>query len=153
MAASFVDNEGEDRIAAMLQRSSGNDDPRRLRELLGKVSDLAGEHALTSVVVGMAGAEGDLVFPEIVEFVVSALRVDDSIVRMTRERSVLFLTDVDQGGAEEIMERLLHDFSERFPAASEPPVSLHYFEVTPAARNASLKDVLLALFVASPTAH
>ena len=153
MGASFVDNGGEERIAAMLQRSTGNDDPRRLRELLGKVSDLAGEHALTSVVVGMAGAEGDLVFPEIVEFVVSALRVDDSIVRMTRERSVLFLTDVDQGGAEEIMDRLLHDFSERFPAALEPPVSLHYFEVTPATRNASLKDVLLALFVAAPTAH
>jgi hypothetical protein len=143
MRASFVDNEGEERIAAMLQRSSGNDDPRRLRELLGKVSDLAGDHALTSVVVGMAGIEGDLVFPEIVDFVVSALRVDDSIVRMTRERSVLFLTDVDQ----------LHDFSERFPAASEPPVSLHYFEVTPTTRSASLKDVLLALFVAPPTAH
>jgi hypothetical protein len=137
----------------MLQRSTCNDDPRRLRELLGKVSDLAGEHSLTSVVVGMAGVEGDLVFPEIVDFVVSALRVDDSIVRMTRERSVLFLTDVDRGGAEEIMGRLLHDFIDRFPAASEPPVSLHYFEVTPANRSASLKDVLLALFVASPTAH
>ena len=56
-------------------------------------------------------------------------------------------------GAEEIMGRLLHDFSDRFPAASEPPVSLHYFEVTPANRSASLKDVLLTLFVASPTAH
>jgi len=153
MGASFVDNGGEVRIAAMLQRSSGNDDPRRLRELLGKVSDLAGEYALSSVVVGMAGVEGDLVFPEIVDFVVSALRVDDSIVRMTRERSVLFLTDVDQGGAEEIMDRLLHDFSERFPAVSKPPVSLHYFEVTPATRSASLKDVLLALFVAPSTAH
>jgi len=153
MGDSFVDNEGEERIAAMLQRSSGNDDPRRLRELLGKVSNLAGEYALSSVVVGMAGVEGDLVFPEIVDFVVSALRVDDSIVRMTRERSVLFLTDVDQGGAEEIMDRLLRDFSERFPAASKPPVSLHYFEVTPATRSASLKDVLLALFVAPSTAH
>jgi hypothetical protein len=136
-----------------LQRSSDDNDPRRLRELLGRVSDLAGEHALTSVVVGMAGAEGDRVFPEVVDFVVSALRVDDSIVRMTRERSVLFLTDVDRIGAQEIMSRLLRDFGERFPAVSDPPVSLGYFEVTPATRRASLKDVLLALFVSPNAAH
>jgi hypothetical protein len=136
-----------------LQRSSADNDPRRLRELLGRVSDLADEHALTSVVVGMAGAEGDRVFPEVVDFVVSALRVDDSIVRMTRERSVLFLTDVDRSGAQEIMSRLLRDFGERFPAVSDPPVALGYFEVTPATRRATLKDVLLALFVSPNPAH
>jgi len=137
----------------MLQRSPGNDDPRRLRELLGKVSDLAGDDSLTSVIVGLAGYEGDLVFPEIVDFVVSALRVDDSIVRMTRERSVLFLTDVDRARAEEIMDRLLGDFAERFPAVSEPPVAIGYFEVTPTTRSASLKEVLLSLFVSGSAAH
>ena len=130
-----------------------NDDPRRLRELLDKVSDLAGEYALTSVVVGMAGREGDLVFPDVVDYVTSALRVDDFIVRMTRERSVLFLTDVDQGGAEEIMVRLLDEFGERFPMANEPTVSLAYFEVTPTTREATLKEVLLRLFSAKSSAH
>ncbi len=39
-----------------------SDDPRRLRDLMGKVSSLAREHQLTSVVVGMAGVEGHLLF-------------------------------------------------------------------------------------------
>ena len=130
-----------------------NDDPRRLRKLLGKISDLAGEHALTSVVVGMAGREGDLVFPDVIDYVTSSLRVDDFIVRMTRERSVLFLIDVDRESAEEIMVRLLQEFSERFPRAAEPAVSLAYFEVTPTAREATLKEVLLSLFSAESSAH
>ena len=130
-----------------------NDDPRRLRKLLGKISDLAGEHALTSVVVGMAGREGDLVFPDVIDYVTSSLRVDDFIVRMTRERSVLFLIDVDRESAEEIMVRLLQEFSERFPRAAEPAVSLAYFEVTPTARETTLKEVLLSLFSAESSAH
>ena len=150
----FVDNEsGEKESVAMLHDGSQIDDPRRLRELLDRISDLAGEHALTSVVVGMASREGDLVFPDVVDYVTSALRVDDCIVRMTRERSVLFLTDVDRGGAEEIMVRLLHEFGERFPRAAEAAVSLAYFEVTPAAREATLKEVLLTLFTAESSAH
>ncbi len=137
----------------MLHDGSQNDDPRRLRELLGKISDLAGEYALTSVVVGMAGREGDLVFPDVVDYVTSALRVDDFIVRMTRERSVLFLIDVDRESAEEIMVRLLQEFSERFPRAAEPTVALTYFEITPAAREATLKEVLLSLFSAESSVH
>ena len=132
---------------------SQTDDPRRLRELLGKISDLAGQHALTSVVVGMAGREGDVDFPDVVDYVTSALRIDDFIVRMTRERSVLFLTDVDQGSAEEIMVRLLHEFGDRFARVAEPAVSLAYFEVTPAKRDATLKEVLLSLFSAKSSAH
>ncbi len=123
-----------------------NDDPRRLRELLKRISGLAGEHALTSVVVGMAGGEGDLVFPDIVDYVTSALRIDDFIVRMTRERSVLFLIDVDRAGAEEIMARLLDEFGERFPRATAPGVSLAYFEVTPTTREATVREVLISLF-------
>ncbi len=138
---------------AMPHDAFQNDDPRRLRKLLGKISDLAGEHALTSVVVGMAGRTGDLVFPDVVDYVTSALRVDDFIVRMTRERSVLFLIDVDRESAEEIMVRLLREFSERFPRAVEPAVSLAYFEVTPKAREATLKEVLLSLFSAESSAH
>ena len=43
------------------------DDPRRLRELLERCCDLANQHTLPSVVVGLAGTEGDLLFPELVE--------------------------------------------------------------------------------------
>ena len=63
------------------------DDPRRLREILTRASDLASEHELTCVLVGLAGFEGDLLFPEVLNFVESALRVDDSVFRMTRERA------------------------------------------------------------------
>ena len=73
-----------------------NHDPLRLRELLGRAENLAARHALSSVVVGMAGLEGDLIFPEIVDYVESALRVDDAIFRLTRERAVLVLADVDR---------------------------------------------------------
>jgi hypothetical protein len=129
-----------------------NDDPRRLRELLGRVADLASDHRLTSVVVGMAAPEGDALFPEVVDFVESALRVDDSIVRMTRERSVLFLTDVDRPQAEQIMERLLSGFCEHFAAVEPPPVSLGYFEVGPASSQPTVKEVLPAVFAGAPIA-
>ena len=89
---------------------SKNDDPRKLRELLGKAALLASDHSLSSVVVGIAAAEGELVFPDVVDFVESALRVDDAIFRMTRDRAVLFLADVSRSNAEAIVDRLLADF-------------------------------------------
>lgn len=129
------------------------DDPRKLREMLDKVAQLASDHRLTSVVVGMASPTGDLLFPEVVDFVESALRVDDSIVRMTRERSVLFLSDVDRLQAEEIMARILSGFGERFAAAEPPPVSLGFYEVAPHAKQATIKDVLPALFTVPQPIH
>ena len=132
---------------------SRNDDPRKLREMLGRVAGLASDQRLTSVLVGMAGPDGDLLFPEVIDFVESALRVDDSIVRMTRDRSVLFLTDVDRGQAEEIMTRLLSSFSERFASTEPPPVALGYFEVTPGSAELSVKAVLPTLFAAISSTH
>jgi len=129
---------------------SSYDDPRRLRELLGRAWSLASEHALSSVVVGAAGAEGDLVFPELIDFFESALRVDDAIFRMTRERAILVLADVDRARAEEIVERMVNEFRERFAAASDPNVALGYFEVTPEIVEVSVKQVLPAVF--DPTA-
>ncbi len=130
-----------------------NDDPRRLRELMGKVSSLAREHQLKSVVVGMAGVEGDLLYPEVVNFVESTLRIDDSIVRLTRERSVLFLTDTDLSGAEGIMSRVLNDFRDRFPTVSEPSISFGYYEIDPKSPNPTVKDVLPMLFSPSSLTH
>jgi hypothetical protein len=125
-------------------------DPLRLRELLGRAENLAAQHALSSVVVGLAGTEGDLIFPEIVDYVESALRVDDAIFRLTRERAVLVLADVDRARAEEIVERLLSGFSERFAQTAEPRIALGYFEVTPQHRHLTVKEVLPTVFASAP---
>jgi len=129
------------------------DDPRKLRDLIGRVADLANQHALTSVIVGMTGDPTDLDFPEIVEFVESELRVEDAIFRMTRERIVLFVADVDEPGAREIMERILIGFQERSSTIEPPQVGLRYFEVRPSALGLSVKQVLPTLFVQKNQTH
>jgi hypothetical protein len=139
-------------MGQMAMNGSRIDDPRKLRDLLGKAASLASDYSLHSVVVGIAGREGDLLFPEIIDFFESTLRVDDSIFRLTRERAVLVLADVDRARAEEILERLMNGFRERFSTAVDPEVSLGFFEVTPDERDVTVKHVLLALFTA-PNAH
>lgn len=124
------------------------DDPRRLREILDRALDLASRHSLTSVLVGLAGREGDRLFPEIVAYVESGLRMDDSVFRMTRERAVLLLTDVDAQQAEQIVRRLLGEFCDRFPMAEEPAVEVASFEVAPSSLELTLKQVLPRLFPA-----
>ena len=142
----FVDNQNI--MGAAIANGGSNDDPRKLRELLGKAVDLAGDHALHCVVVGLAGREGDLLFPEVIDFVESALRVDDAIFRMTRERVVLFLADVDRERAEEIIERLLQGFRERFVPAIDSSVDLGFFEIRPGSTGVTVRDVLPAVFAA-----
>lgn len=127
-----------------------NDDPRKLRDLLQKASSLAAEHRLCSVVVGMSGIEGDLLFPEMVNYVGSALRMDDAIFRMTRERAVFMLTDADRPRAEEIMQRLILGFHESFTPVQEPEVCLEFFEVTPETAEVSVREVLPSLFRNAP---
>jgi len=123
-----------------------SDDPRRLRELLERSCELANQHTLPSVIVGVAGAEGDLLFPELIDYIESALRVEDAVFRMTRERTVLFLADVDRARALEILERLLSDFRERFPSARAPAVALGFYELAPRAERPALKEVLPVVF-------
>jgi hypothetical protein len=122
------------------------EDPRRLRDLLARSCELAERHTVTSVVVGLSAREGDLLIPEIIDFVESALRVEDAVFRMTRERAVLFLTDANQTQAQQILTRVLSDFRERFATASAPNVELGFYEVRPEARGVGLKDVLPAVF-------
>ena len=126
------------------------DDPLRLRELLGRATGLACAHRLPCVVVGVAGREGDLLFPEIVDFLASALRMDDAILRLTRERVVVMLTDVDRAGAEQIVRRILQDFCERFATLDEPRLRLGYFEVQPGTPHLTVKQVLPAVFCVEP---
>jgi len=127
-------------------------DPRRLRELMERAEMLAREHGLRSVVVGLAGFEGDTMFPEIVDYIESALRVDDRVFRLTRERVVLLLTDVDVEKASGIVHRLLGEFRDNFPSANEPAVGLGFFEVAPGAVDVSVKNVLPNLF-STPKSH
>ena len=126
--------------------STPNDDPRRLRELLSKASQMAAEHDLHGVLVGLSGPEGDLALPEVIDFVQSALRVDDSIFRMTRERAVLWVTDARRERAEEIMQRVVGDFYANYCGAKGPEVSFSYLEVPPDAGPLTVKDVLPRLF-------
>ena len=123
-----------------------NDDPRRLRSLLDRACDLAREHAVPSVMLGLAGAEGDRSFPEFIVFLQSALRVEDAIFRMTRERAVIHLADLDQERAREVFLRLLSDFCDEFPSMTEPQFEARYFEVKPGAGKARVKDVLTEIF-------
>ena len=130
-----------------------NHDPLRLRELLIRAENLAARHALSSGVVGMAGPEGDLNFPAIVDYLESALRVDDAIFRMTRERAVLVLADVDRRRAEEIIERLLSGYAAQVAQVGAPEIELGYFEVTPQHKHLTVKEVLPLVFAAAPIAN
>ena len=126
--------------------SSEHDDPRKLRQLLSRAAELAQDHDVSSVVIGMWTLRSDMLFPEIVDFVASALRMEDSIFRMTRDRAVLVLSDADRARAEEVIQRVLSDFTARFATTEDPDVHLGYFEVRPGAAEISVKDVLPKLF-------
>ena len=136
-------------MGAMAISREQNDDPRKLREMLGRAANMAQEHALSSVVVGFAGGEGDLLFPELVDFFESALRVDDAVFRMTRDRAVMVLADVDEGRAREIIERILNDFRERFTPTDLPELRLGYYEIPSSTTELTVKQVLPALFARS----
>ena len=140
-------------MADMTLPTSRNDDPRRLRDLLERARGMASGHSVSSVVVGIAGLEGDLLFPEVVDFIESALRVDDAIFRMTRERAVLVLSDVDRTGAEDIVARLLGGFAEQYAAVEDPAISFGFFEITPQRCEVSVKEVLPALFAFPHPCH
>ncbi len=123
-----------------------NDDPRRLRSLLDRACDLAREHAVPSVMLGLTGDQGDGSFPEFIVYLQSALRVEDAIFRMTRERAVIHLSDLDRERAQDVFQRLLSDFSDEFPSMTEPRFEVRYFDVKPGSENARVKDVLTEIF-------
>ena len=67
--------------------------------------------------------------------------------------TVVLLTDVDEKGAAGILERLLSDFRDNFPAPTEPAVALGYYEVAPGDQFANAKRVLPRIFSQSPQSH
>jgi hypothetical protein len=123
-----------------------SDDPRRLRDVLGRVAGLAGDHAVPSVVVGFTAPEGDRLFPDFVEFLESELRVEDSIFRLTRDRAILFLSDVDPEQARIVVERLIAGFQREFVPVTGPALRVRYFEVPIGTQDLTVKQVLPAIF-------
>ena len=116
--------------------------------MMERASDLARAHQVTSVFVGIAGPEGDLLAPEFIDFVESALRMEDAIFRLIRERAVVLLTDADRSRAEEIFERLCGDFGARFGPSTELEVELGYYQVDGHGGHVTAKVVLPAIFTA-----
>jgi hypothetical protein len=129
-----------------------NDDPRRLRGLIERARDLAREHAVPSVVLGLSAREGDLSFPDFVVFLQSALRVEDAIFRMTRERAVIHLADLGCSAAREVFARLTATFSDEFPSTSAPEFDVRFYEIKPGTSEIRVRDVLTELF-APETLH
>ena len=140
-------------MAASLSARPDNDDPRKLREMIQKASSLATHYDLTSVMVGASGVAGDRLFSEMVDYIGSALRVDDVICRLTRERAVFLLADANQERAAEIIERLMNGFRSHFTPVRDPHVDLAFFEVTPARPDLTVRDVLPSLFDATPVTY
>ena len=139
----------------MVQNSmtgSINDDPRMLRGLLERACDLATEHEVSSVMLGLSGATGDRGFPEFVVFLQSALRVEDAIFRMTRERAVIHLADLDRARAQEVLDRLLADYCDEFPSMTAPAFEVRFFDVKPGPDKPRVKDMLTEIF-AGRTLH
>ncbi|MGI9431362.1 MAG: hypothetical protein ACR2PQ_04070 [Myxococcota bacterium] len=130
-----------------------NDDPRKRSAMISRVSDLAESHSVRSVVVGIAAPEGNLLFPDYVAYLESALRVEDQIFRMTRERVVLYLADLDATGAAEVLVRLFAEFCDEFPSAEAPEFEQRMLEVRPGIGVLSVKDVLTSVFGSSDTVH
>lgn len=132
-----------------LMANDPTDDPRKLSALISRVSSLASDYAVPSVLVGLVADVGDTTFPEYIHYLQSALRVEDGIFRMTRERAVIHLADVDREQAERVMERLAEAFSDEFPALSRLNIRTQVYEAKTDTQELRVKDILTRLFVAS----
>jgi hypothetical protein len=136
-------------VEAQMTRDQ-NDDPRKLTAMISRVSDLAKSHSVSSVMVGIAAPEGDLLFPDYLAYLESALRVEDQIFRMTRERAVLYLADVNAARAAEVLVRIFADFCDEFPSAEAPDYQQRMLEVRPGVGALSVKAVLTSVFGPTP---
>lgn len=134
---------------AMQSSEAAKRDPRRLRALMDRAFGLMREHRVGSVFIGIAGPEGDLLVPEFIAYLESALRVEDGIFVLTRERAVLLLADVDVEQAKRVVERIQDDFARRFPSAGDLPVSIRFHPVRAGGKQPTAKAILPKLFVGS----
>jgi len=124
-----------------------SDDPRKLRTLFERAASLAGLHDVPSVMAGLTADPADRCFVDFVDFLESALRVEDGIFRLTRDRVVLHLADVEQKQAAEVLDRLLARFQQEFPQLTETAFRTRYAEVSPGGDEPTIKEILPTLFV------
>lgn len=139
-------------VQAQMTRDQ-NDDPRKLSVMIARVTELAQSQSVCSVLVGVAAKEGDLLFPDYVSYLESALRVEDQIFRMTRERAVLQLSDVDASGAAEVLVRIFSEFCDEFPTSEAPEFSQRMLEIRPGVGPLSVKEVLTSVFGSREMLH
>jgi hypothetical protein len=123
-----------------------NDDLGKLNSLLTRATELAQVHSVSSVVVGIAAPEGDGLFPDFVAFLQSALRVEDGIFRLTRERAVIHLADVELVDGQMVLDRLVDGFRDEFPAVDPPSFETRFFDVLPGTGALKVKEVLTEIF-------
>jgi GGDEF domain-containing protein len=133
-------------VATTMPGPRSNDDPLKLIALLARVSELAHRHSVNSVMTGLRSELGDAEFPEFIDFLESTLRVEDSIFRMTRERVVVHIADVDEAGATEVLERLLSDFQSEFASVEPLAMDVRMFPVPAGTEEIRAKVLLPALF-------
>ncbi len=133
-------------MTALTTPLPSKDDPRHLRGLFDRATELAQQHGVTSVFVGIAGDEADLLAPEFIDYVESALRVEDWVFRLLRGRAVLLLADVDRNRAASVMERIRDEFTAQFAPRDGFEVALGYFQVEPGPTAAIAKTILPIIF-------
>jgi GGDEF domain-containing protein len=118
----------------------------KLIVLLARVSELSAQHSVASVMAGLRCDVGNLEFPEFIDYLESTLRVEDAIFRMTRERVVVHLSDIDESGAGEVLERIQRDFQDEFPSVEPLAMEVRLFEVEAGRDEIRAKVLLPALF-------
>ena len=133
-------------MSALTSPMPSKDDPRHLRGLFDRATELAQQHGVTSVFVGIAGDETDLLAPEFIDYVESALRVEDWVFRLLRGRAVLLLADVNRAKAASVLERIRDEFTAQFAPRDGFEVALGYYEVVPGPTAAMAKKILPVIF-------
>ena len=136
-------------VATTMSTQRTNDDPLKLIALLARVSELASQHSVASVMAGLKSDVGNLEFPEFIDYLESTLRVEDAIFRMTRERVVVHMADIDERGASEVFERILGEFRDEFPAVEPLAMDMRLYEVPAGQEEIRAKVLLPALFAAN----
>ena len=129
-----------------MSEARSNDDPLKLISLLARVSELATEHSVPSVLAGLCCKTGNLEFPGFIDYLESTLRVEDAIFRMTRERAVVHLADINEDGASEVLNRVLADFRSECPVVEHSSFDIRLYQVDSGAEEVRAKVLLTALF-------
>ena len=133
-------------VAETMSGARTNDDPLKLISLLARVSELASEHSVPSVFAGLRCETGNAEFPGFLDYLESTLRVEDAIFRMTRERAVVHLADIDQEGAREVLGRVLADFRSECPAVEPSSFDMRLYQIDSGVGEVRAKVLLPALF-------